>query len=381
VSADQLKRWRRAELIPRPRQTHPTGRRGSDAVYPPGTLTQLLAVCELRKRFKKLDRIRFELWWPGEYGGGTDPIRAFLTTELERPLTELREFRDRFRDPVKAAGAVVAGPISDLRHPGLRAMRRFAEGNENVRSVVYALLLELFGGQVPWDHDTSAGIALLLNLFGKDVISEVGTLEPSLRTLADRASGFERAKTDQLDSGTTLFAADENIVDTIRTLFRQRMFDLDDPGWAIWKATDEELEIARMRARLVSGLSSWARLAAARYGRDYAGLTLLNAMDSRDPTTVAVLVQFSLLIPSLWDHEPGTVYGSETLDALAANTVVTACWELFLTELPQYAFLLLPDGESRLASLTSEERAFVSDTINGFFNRHPECRAAFSSEE
>lgn len=378
VSPDKLKRWRRAELIPRPVQTHPVGQPGSEASYPPGTLTRLLGVCELRKRFKKLDRIRFELWWSGYYAGGTAPIRAFLIAKLDPLLTELRELRDRFGDPVEAAEAAVAGPISDLRDPGLRAMRRLVKDDENLRSVGYAVLLDLFGGEVPWDHDTRAGVAVLLDLFGASVISEVGVLEPSLRDLAERASGFERAKTDQLDSGTTLFPADANFVDAIRTLFGQRMFDLDDPGWAIRKATDEELETARVRARLITGLAPFARLVTTGHGRDYAGLSFLKVTDLQDPTTVSVLTQYSLLIPSLWVEEPGTTYGSQTLDALAANSDVLACSELFLTELPQYAFLLTPDAPSRLASLTTEERQLTRDTVNAFLDRHPNCQAAIT---
>jgi len=378
VSPDQLKRWRRAELLPRPDQTHSVGQRGSEATYPPGTLTQLLTVCELRTRFKKLDRIRFELWWSGHYEGGTAPIRAFLAAELEPPLAELRELRDRFGDPVEAAEAAVAGPISNLRHPGLRAMRRRVKDDENLRSVMYALLLDLFGGEVPWDHDTRAGLAVLLDLFGASVISEVGALEPSLRDLAERASGFERAKTDELDSGTTLFPADANFVDTIRTLFSQRLFDLDDPGWAIRKATDEELETARTRARLVTGLSRFARLVATGHGRDYAGLSFLNVTDLQDPTIVALLTQHSLLIPSLWAEEPGTIYGSRTLDALAAQRDVLACSELFLKELPRYAFLLTPDAQSRLESMTTEEQQLTRQTVNAFLDRHPECRTAMT---
>jgi hypothetical protein len=381
VSADQLKRWRRAELIPRPRQRHPTGQRGSTTAYPPGTLTQLLAVCELRKRFKKLDRIRFELWWSGHYGGPTGPIRAFLIARLEALLTEAREHRDRFEDPADAAEAAVSGPIHASRNPALRVMRRLAKDDENVRSVLYAVLLELFGGEVPWDHDTRAGVATLLNLFGASVISDAPELEPSLRELVERATGFDRAKTDRLDEGVTLLPDGESFVDVIRTLFRARLFDLDEPGWAIEHATDNELETARIRARLTTGLSPIAQVVATQHGRDYAGMTFLAIADIRDPAVVAVVFQYCVLIPSLWTPDPQTIHGSEALDELAANQAVTTCVELFLKELPQYAFVLKPDAESRLAALTTEERTVISDTITSFLNRHPECTAAINAAE
>jgi hypothetical protein len=70
------------------------------------------------------------------------------------------------------------------------------------------------------------------------------------------------------------------------------------------------------------------------------------------------------------------MYGSQTLDALAANSDVFACSELFLKELPRYAFLLKPGAQSRLASMTMEERQLICDTVSAFLDRHPHCRPA-----
>lgn len=361
VSADQLKRWRRAELIPRPIQTHPTGQLGSQATYPPGTLTRLLAVCELRKRFRRLERIRFELWWSGHYAGAMAPIRAFLIAQLEGLLTELREHRDRFDDPFDAAEAATSDSNPHLRHRGLRTMRRLAKDDQDFGSAMFAILLDLFGGEPAWDLKSGD--------------------EPSLAELVERATGVERAKTDRLFSGERLLPATTSIVDTIQD-FGQSIFNLDDPGWAIREASDAQLVTARVQARLiVQGLPAVAHIVAARYGRDHAGLSVLGALDSTDPVLVTVVVQWALLMPSLMTTEAETTTVAKTLDALAVNADKLACAELFITELPKYAFLLKPDRDATLESLTSEERTLIASQVNNFLIRHPECSQSFESEQ
>src|SRR5439155_6794105 len=62
-----LKRWRMEGLIPRPRQIHALGKRGSGSLYPPESVDQLLAVCELRDRERRFDELRFRLWWEGRW--------------------------------------------------------------------------------------------------------------------------------------------------------------------------------------------------------------------------------------------------------------------------------------------------------------------------
>jgi hypothetical protein len=65
VSKDQLRRWHRAGLLPRPRQAS-RGRKGSEVFYPAGTGDQLLALLDLKRRYpKSLAKVRWGLWWLG----------------------------------------------------------------------------------------------------------------------------------------------------------------------------------------------------------------------------------------------------------------------------------------------------------------------------
>jgi len=288
ISADQLKRWRRADLIPRPVQSHPSGNRGSEATYPPGTLNQLLAVCELRDRFKKLDRIRFELWWAGQHTGDLTHIRAFIVARLERLMGAPREHRGRHEDPFEAAEAAVSGAALSSRDPVLRAMRRFAKTDENLRSAAHAIFWELFGGEVEWE---SADTGL------EDP-------EPSLAELVEHTTGMHRAKSDELEAGQPLLDASVDIIKAIQTMNLGRVFDLDHPGWAIEQVSDAELEQAREKARiLVLGLGSLVSLYAIRRGRDHGGLSLLQGVVAPDPTGIALAMQLVILLPSLLETD------------------------------------------------------------------------------
>jgi hypothetical protein len=65
VSDHQLKRWRRAGLIPRPRVVHAKGVRGSRAFYPAWAVEQLIAVARLHRTVRGLDEIVVAVWWEG----------------------------------------------------------------------------------------------------------------------------------------------------------------------------------------------------------------------------------------------------------------------------------------------------------------------------
>ena len=299
VTKHQLKRWRRAQLIPRPLQVHTGGHRGSHSSYPAGTLTQLLAVCELHERFRKLDRIRFELWLTGRYAGDLDPVRTFLIGRLEGMVEPVRAHRDRFDDPFKAADAAIRDLTFTSRNPALRAMRRFARREEAFQSAAHALLVDLFGGEVDWEFDTGTALEALIEVAGPDAVSDVEEVEfeQSLRTLIDRATGVERAKSDPLLSGEPLLPPNASIVENLQAARLHRVLDLDDPGWAILAASDVELEAARIQARLIAqGFTAIAHIVAASYSRDHAGLSLFGAVDPTDPTLAAVCVQLGLLL-------------------------------------------------------------------------------------
>jgi hypothetical protein len=66
VSQSQLKRWRRAGLVQRPRQEHLPGQCGSVSWYPAAAVEQALAVAELLEGGRRSnDWVLVQLWWRG----------------------------------------------------------------------------------------------------------------------------------------------------------------------------------------------------------------------------------------------------------------------------------------------------------------------------
>jgi len=358
VSADQLKRWRDAHLIPRPVQSHPRGRQGSASFYPPGTLTRLLRVSGLRRLHKKLDRIRFELWWDGDFVGQLDPVRELLVEQLDRALSPLRNHRDRYDDPFDAAEAAVTGDALAGREPGLRAMRRLAGSGENLKSVAHAIFEELFGGSPVWDG-ASAGPA---------------EAEPSLRELVERAIGVARAKATTASDRTPLLPPEADIVEAIRAFNEQRVWDLNDPGWAIRQATDDDLEQARQLARLLmDGLHDYAAITEHQRGADHAGLSVFRGLNTSGLFMRALATQFSLMLAALLATDSESSNVARNLQALSENRVGMRCGALFLTEHPGYAFLLKPEATQTLRALSEEEQKVIERTVRDFLSRHPEC--------
>lgn len=82
VTRDQLVRWHRAGLIPRPTVEHLGRGRGSASYYPAGTAAQVLALLDIRKHHRRLADIAWLLWWAG-YQVDEGTVRVRLATQVD----------------------------------------------------------------------------------------------------------------------------------------------------------------------------------------------------------------------------------------------------------------------------------------------------------
>jgi hypothetical protein len=65
VTPQQLARWHRSGLLPRPVQRGQGRGRGTVTLYPGGTSRQLVALCRARSGTRDLVRVGFRMWWQG----------------------------------------------------------------------------------------------------------------------------------------------------------------------------------------------------------------------------------------------------------------------------------------------------------------------------
>jgi hypothetical protein len=107
VTDHKLARWRRAGLLPRPKQRSLGRGRGTQTIYPSGTGRQLLRLCEIHfdDEEKRLIYVGWRLWWEGfDDDSLLKPVRAFLSRAANRLKKEL----DYLRDPD-------TGAVSDVK--------------------------------------------------------------------------------------------------------------------------------------------------------------------------------------------------------------------------------------------------------------------------
>lgn len=115
VSADQLKRLRRAGLIPRPRQTHTAGTVGSSVRYPTGTADALIRVLHIRagRRSKPLSAVRFIAWEEGL------PVTfSMLRSDVVRMVRETTRPFAGTRDDDQLARRLRAHHVEAFEGPG-----------------------------------------------------------------------------------------------------------------------------------------------------------------------------------------------------------------------------------------------------------------------
>jgi hypothetical protein len=114
VTANQLRRWHRKGLLPRPKQKGVARGLGSIVVYPPGTSAQLIALCKLLAQHKKLERAAWPLWWQG-FPVAEHYVRDPLT-RLVASLTEIRKW---------TRGLEASAPNSDESKKAYDRLRSF----------------------------------------------------------------------------------------------------------------------------------------------------------------------------------------------------------------------------------------------------------------
>lgn len=214
VGAGQIARWSRDGLLPRKLKQHGLGQgKGSEIRYPIGTAAQLLALCQFRRDFRKLEVVGWYLWLNGfpvdnrywraplvsaanafsghrqllrrrflDTTGGIVSLRSsgseFLAT-LSEARIENQEFRrarrrvgsDQIGEFVRLVATLAAGPY-----------RAGAEHNEQDQAAEAKIFERGFGLTRAWTDKLKNGLTLLS-----------GPIEPDLERLSVRLGKISKA--------------------------------------------------------------------------------------------------------------------------------------------------------------------------------------------
>jgi hypothetical protein len=154
VTPRQLERWRKADLLPRPRREHLGKGKGTRSRYPEGTAPQLLALCELHFSGgpgRRLDELRVALWLKG-FSIPLAPLKRSLIALVEPLKTDWEAIKgkgsdsDRFDVAEKAARLIANAQIR--RGTSLAQVRRHLPDARDIQSC-FTYLFQLLQGEVP----------------------------------------------------------------------------------------------------------------------------------------------------------------------------------------------------------------------------------------
>lgn len=360
VSADQLKRWRRGGLVPRPRQEHARGLRGSRSWYPPWTADQLEAVARLHQTAHRLDELRVDVWW-AELWVEPRAVRASLVSLLDRTSAKARAIRGEHRDASEAADAIVSATnLKSDASAAVRLMRRrLGHRRDDLLNVLWVLLVLGLGGELVWE-------------------AEDEDEAPSARELLERAGGMDRAKRESVADGEPWLPSTANARDYLSQLRDAGAFNVEDLARPIREASDEDLEQARADAHLFADrLSIVGNALEGLLGEDVAGLGSLAALVPDDSWDRAALVRNMVILRRITSAQAFAEIArmvDEVHDRSAAIVKLRATF-------PQYGGLLRLDMDRRLAALPRPEAARARAELNTYLDKHPDIAAALLASD
>jgi hypothetical protein len=184
VTQSQIDRWHKHKprLLPRRKQLHIPGVRGSEGRYPPEAVEQFLALCQFHKARKKLDEAGFWLWWHGYDVDPSWPKHAVL--QVIGPVPEppqLAPGQELFDLAEQGAEEAIA---TTSRRGFVHKLRRRLRNDADARSVIHTLILASLGEDLSWTEDGMDG-----------EMAERG--ETSLQSLMFKGLGMVNSRSDR----------------------------------------------------------------------------------------------------------------------------------------------------------------------------------------
>lgn len=362
ASTHQLKRFRDAGAMPRPRVVHVAGVRGSSAFYPDWAVDQLVAVARIHRSVRKLEDLVIAAWWEGHWVD-PDKLKAALVAPLAHLADKAREARGGEQDPYESADRLVAA----MKHDGqpsdaIVLMRQRLSGSADFANVLWTLLVIGLGGEAPWEEEDRSA----------------PDPAPSALELLATAAGIDRAMSDDLAGDGPWLPEDFDLVAFMAEIKDAGGFDLDDPQRPIREATREQLAQAREDAILFSRpLAMIGRVLEELLGPDAAGIGSLRAVTAGTSSARALLVRCVLILRPLVG-DTAFEASRQLVESVQARYEAI---EQLRAGLPQHAEILRADVAERIAALPAAEAEEVRGDLASFLESHPRVARALSEPQ
>jgi hypothetical protein len=351
VTPDQLKRWRRCGLLPRPRQEHVRGLRGSQSWYPAEVVDQVVLIeALLRNRRRSLDDVRLELWRRGMWAD-----RALVRKALVTPLSRMAQdwaalLFEAGGEPAEAADLAMQrfgfrdpSATTKLMWQRLGASR---SGAIDMRNVVWFFFLHGFGA----DQD--------------GVDSELGSV---LEVAVAVATGVAQAREDDISGAGTWLPATTSATGFVVELRDAGAFDIPRMAETIASTTDAHLDRALADVLLFIDLATIATGIEAMFGTDIAGVGSLRALRTDAMDYLPFIINTMLVLRRVLGDEPfeqvERLIGDERDRYSAIVTIEEA--------IPGAAAILVADGRG-IVDTPDGEREALRIRLAALFEQRPE---------
>ena len=280
VTEGQIEGWRGADLLPSP-DIISLGRHGTKATYPAGTSRQLIALCQIHVKHRKLKDVAWYLWLHGFRleESAWRPIldHAADWWENTTPLMERFFFQGNGNALSESALDLLERDKDKRSKDPIFTQIRRRVGSKNIPSLI-VMAFELLSGRL--EGGTFENLES-----GETDKSPMGD-----RKIFANAMGFTRAWVDHLPGGKPLLSGSiaAELISLSRTLFQNR-------GKSIKNATIAEIEEIRDElCGILTTLSQTGYLLEQAYGKQAFGLGMVQYLTKEQrPKQQAILI-------SLW---------------------------------------------------------------------------------
>ena len=354
VSRDQLVRWHRTGLLPRPSTAGLGQGRGTVTLYTVGTSRQLIALCEIRKRYRRLDDAGWLLWWQGYAVPG-----RVVTRYVQKVASRYVDLWAKALTP-EGTPTELMDELLDQAHEvrlgkTLGRVRRRV-GSEEFERVLEAILAVAGGGA---DQLTDSEVALL-----------------------EHATALDRGRVSTPGSPQGWISGDfrETIVACSKVLGPCNLAALaiESDMSALWQAASEVKSFARVIlafARLVAPVDRWA------YGFGMLGTALEEMLEKPDSQAMAVLFLVAARAAGLGDGIDTITHLGKVADQIATMSAVLGAIRQEIPgaaeALPERlvaAAAIRPDRQAELAKRVGKLRADDPEAMDAVLARFPEIR-------